>query len=437
MVPALRTLLAALLGAAFLFPALSVPRAGAAAAPTSWRVVAGEHAVRDALGQRWAADRGRARGGRLVTVARGGVGRTASPRLYRTARVGIRAWRLPLGAPGTYAVTLRLMEPGSRARAREGRDVFDIDAEGAPVARAVDVARMVGGRAAWPLVFRVVVTDGTLDLGFRALRGRAVASAVAVRRLSAATAPPAPAWGDEFDDTFDAPAHDDRWDYYVGVGHPAGWGAGELQTYTYRERNVAQDGAGHLAITARRETYTGRDGHRRAFTSGRIGTDGRFAFTYGSLTARLKMPAGKGIWPAFWLLGDDVDRVGWPAAGEIDVAEVAGSDPGRVFGSLHGPRPAGDKAYNINRSWRTPTPVDGDFHDYGVLRLPRAIQITYDGQPTTAYTPEDLGPGRPWVYDRPYRLMLNLAVGGIWDGAPDATTPFPATLLVDWVRLTT
>ena len=208
------------------------------------------------------------------------------------------------------------------------------------------------------------------------------------------------------------------------------------KTYTYRPKNVSATGNGALAITAHRESYTGTDGHMREYTSGRIGTDGRFAFTYGLLSARLKLPAGKGIWPAFWLLGDDVDAVGWPAAGEIDIAELMGSAPTRLYGSIHGPRPAPrpSKPYNINRT-TTSAPLDADFHTYSVLRFRGAIQLLLDGRPFQAYTPEDLGPGRTWVYDKPFRIMLNLAVGGIWDGSPDAMTPFPATLLADWIRL--
>lgn len=399
-------------------------------AQTRWRVVVGHDAVRDALGQRWTADT-RAQGGRLVRIAHGQIGRTASPRLYRVRRDGIRSLRLPLDRPGTYGVVLRFVAGVSGGRR------FDVTAEGAPVANDLDVASAAGGpRNGWPLAFRTVVADGALDLAFVPGEGETTLSAVEVRRLSPSTAQPTTTWADEFDGGTGTPVVDSRWDYYVGVGQPPGWGADELKTYTYRPKNVSATGNGALAITAHRESYTGTDGHMREYTSGRIGTDGRFAFTYGLLSARLKLPAGKGIWPAFWLLGDDVDAVGWPAAGEIDIAELMGSAPTRLYGSIHGPRPAPrpSKPYNINRT-TTSAPLDADFHTYSVLRFRGAIQLLLDGRPFQAYTPEDLGPGRTWVYDKPFRIMLNLAVGGIWDGSPDAMTPFPATLLADWIRL--
>jgi beta-glucanase (GH16 family) len=411
--------------------------AHAGVAPTHWRVVAAPEAVSDAMGRRWAPAGGHARGGRPVALDGGNIGRTASPRLYRVCREGVRALRLPLGRAGTYGVVLHLAEPGGRGSG-PGRRVFDVAAEHAPVASGVDVAHAAGGaRNGWPLAFRTVVTDGALDVSFRPARGEPVVCAVSVRRLSPSTAPPAVTWADEFGEMPDAPAADARWDYYVGVGRPPGWGARELQTYTYRSENVAQDGAGALAITARRERFADQDGQWRDFTSGRIGTDGRFRFTYGLLSARLQLPAGKGVWPAFWLVGDDVDQVGWPAAGEIDVAELMGSAPTRLYGSVHGPRPAPlqRKSYNINRTFTAPAPLSGGYHVYSVLRMPGAIQLLLDGRPFQAYTPEDLGPGRPWVYDKPFRIMLNLAVGGVWDGDPDATTPFPATLSADWIRL--
>jgi beta-glucanase (GH16 family) len=402
--------------------ALAAPCA-AAAAPV--RVVAGDAAVRDALGHRWT-PAGRALvGGRATGTPRGTIGRTASPRLYRTCRSGVRRLHLPVGGPGTYGVVLRFLAQEERPAA------VDVRAEGAIVARGV---RVTGRRIGWPLAFTAVVADGRLDVTLTG--GRPALCAVEARRLSTSTAPMGVAWGDDFSGPAGAPVADARWDYYVGVGQPPGWGADELETNTYRPANVALDGGGVLNLVARRERYADKDGQARDFTSGRIGTDGRFAFTYGLLAARLKLPAGKGIWPAFWLLGDDVDRVGWPATGEIDVAELMGSKPTRLYGSVHGPRRgAPTEPYNINRTTTEPASLAGAFHTYAVLRMPGAIQLLLDGRPYQAYTPADLGPGRAWVYEKPFRIMLNLAVGGVWDGPPDATTPFPAVLAADWIAL--
>lgn len=409
------------LAISLLLVSLAAPSSAAAS-----RWVLGGASARDALGERWAPlePSGAVAGGRAVAFPRGPIARTASQRLYRSCRVGVRGVEVPVTTPGTYGVVLRFL--GRSARPLP----FDVAAEGAVAAAGV---RVVGTRVGWPMAFTTVVRDGRLSLRFS---GLPTLCAVEVRRLSASTAPMAVAWSDDFLGDAGAPVADARWDYFVGVGRPPGWGAHELETYTYRPENVALDGQGLLNIVARRERYTGLDGHPRNFTSGRIGTDGRFAFTYGLLSARLKLPAGKGLWPAFWLLGDDVEQVGWPRSGEIDVAELMGSEPTRLFGSVHGPRAAApSESYNINRTTSEPVSLAAGFHTYSALRLPGTIQLLLDGRPYQAYTSADLGPGRPWVFDKPCRIMLNLAVGGIWDGAPDATTPFPATLSADWMRV--
>jgi beta-glucanase (GH16 family) len=413
----------------FLLTILLALPCGAVAAPV--RVVAADASVRDALGRVWTPAGRMVDGGRATDTPRGTIARTASPRLYRACRSGVRGVHVPIaGGPGTYGLVLRFLARSDRPRA------VHVVAEGRTVARRM----LVEGRGiGWPAAFAVVVADGRLDVSLRGAGAPAAAlCAIEVRRLSPSTAPMAMRWGDEFLGRAGAPVDDTRWDYYVGVGRPPGWGASELETYTYRPSNVALDGAGALNIVARRERLADpSDGVARDFSSGRLGTDGRFAFTYGLLAARLKVPAGKGIWPAFWLVGNDVDRVGWPAAGEIDVAEVMGSKPSTLYGSVHGPRlDAPSQPYNLNRTTTAPSSLAGDFHVYAVLRLPGAIQLLVDGRPYQAYTAADLGPGRPWVYDKRYRIMLSLAVGGVWDGAPDATTPFPATLSADWIRLT-
>jgi beta-glucanase (GH16 family) len=410
--------------------ACGIPVGSASAAtPAAWRIAASPKPITDALGHRWSADK-HARGGHLLRARQDFIDRTASPQLYRTSREGVRGYRLPLRR-GTYVVTLHMAE---NAGHRPGQRVFDVTAEGATVAGAVDLAAVAGQRKAWQLVVRVPVTDGALNLGFVARRGRPTVSAVEVRRMSATTAPPAVAWADDFDGPAGAPVADSRWEYYTGVGNPPGWGANELETYTYRPDNVALTGTGNLAIVARPERFTGVDDQTRDYTSGRIGTDGRLSYTHGLLQARIRMPAGKGLWPAFWLVGDNIDQAGWPEAGEIDIAELLGSEANRIYGSVHGPRPSG-RSYGINRSVDGPARLDAEFHTYSVLRVPGAIQLALDGRPYAAYTRVDLGLGRRWVFDHPFRLALNVAVGGIWDGSPDKTTQWPATMLVDYVRL--
>ena len=131
-------------------------------------------------------------------------------------------------------------------------------------------------------------------------------------------------WSDEFNGAAGTSPSGSNWTAEQGGN---GWGNNELQSYTNRPQNVSHDGAGNLAITARKETYTGPDGNTRGYTSARIHTKGKFSFTYGRLEARIRIPAGQGLWPAFWGLGDDVWDVGWPNCGEIDVMEALGNNP--------------------------------------------------------------------------------------------------------------
>jgi beta-glucanase (GH16 family) len=206
-----------------------------------------------------------------------------------------------------------------------------------------------------------------------------------------------------------------------------GWGNDELETYTRRRANSALDGRGHVAIVARRRA--------RGYTSARLKSAERFTFRYGTIEARIKVPAGRGLWPAFWLLGSDLPHVGWPASGELDVMEVIGSETSTLHGTIHGPAD-GNQRYALGPTTAAAEPLDRGFHVYGVLWLPDAIQFELDGRPYGSVIRADLPADRRWVFDHPYFLLLNLAVGGEWPGSPDRTTRFPATMLVDWVRLT-
>ena len=140
-------------------------------------------------------------------------------------------------------------------------------------------------------------------------------------------------WSDEFDGPDGSAPDPARWTYDLGG---SGWGNGELESYTARPANVQVSG-GDLVITALRENYTGADGLPCAYTSGRIRTQGLFSQAYGRFEARIKIPRGQGLWPAFWMLGDTIATVDWPACGEIDIMENIGAQPGTVYGSIHGP----------------------------------------------------------------------------------------------------
>jgi beta-glucanase (GH16 family) len=237
-------------------------------------------------------------------------------------------------------------------------------------------------------------------------------------------------WSDEFNGRDGSAPDPTKWKFDVGGG---GWGNKELEGYTARPENVVERG-GNLVISARKEEYTGKDGIARHYTSGRIKTEGRFAQVYGRFEARMKLPAAKGIWPAFWMLGRDIAAVNWPNAGEIDILEAIG-DPGTIYSTLHGPGYRGANA--ISKKFPLPEgeKIDTGFHIYAVEWAPEEIRFYFDDHLIAERTPKDLPAGTKWVYDHPFFLLLDVAVGGAWPGDPDETTAFPQLMLVDYVRV--
>ena len=228
---------------------------------------------------------------------------------------------------------------------------------------------------------------------------------------------------DDFDGPAGAKPNKDVWSIQTGGG---GWGNNELQEYT--EEAVALDGEGNLVITA---TVPADGG---APTSGRITTDDRWSFTFGRLSARVKLPEGQGLLPAFWLLGDNVDRVGWPAAGEVDIIETP-NDTSRSTHHLHGPTGLLDK-WSLNAGVDVPQPLADDFHVYTVEKRQGRIIIAIDDQIVMDVEEWDVPlPGR-WVFDAPTHALFSLAVGGNWPGDPDATTPVENRMIIDWMSYT-
>ncbi|KTR39004.1 hydrolase [Curtobacterium oceanosedimentum] len=229
---------------------------------------------------------------------------------------------------------------------------------------------------------------------------------------------------DEFDGAAGSAPNPGIWRFDTGAG---GWGNAELQTYTDSRRNSALDGAGNLAITARREA----DG---TYTSARLKTEGTFTAQYGRIEARTRIPRGQGIWPAFWMLGADIGQVGWPACGEIDVMENVGYEPGTVHGTVHGPGYSGTNGLSAAATLPDGAAWADAFHVFGVDWRPGSVTWTVDGVAQRTVTRADVG-SSPWVFDKPFFVLLNVAVGGTWPGSPDATTRFPQQMLVDWVRV--
>ncbi len=227
-------------------------------------------------------------------------------------------------------------------------------------------------------------------------------------------------WHDEFDD---AALDEATWTFDVG-GH--GWGNNELQVYTKRNENVRVEN-GQLIIEARREDFLDRE-----YTSARLKTQGLKAWQYGRVEARIRIPRGQGIWPAFWMLGSDILTHPWPGCGEIDIRENIGKEPATVHGTVHGPGYSGAQGvggpYELGQG-----AFADDFHVYAIEWDSAEIRWLVDDNSYLTVTPKDL-PDR-WVYDHPFFIILNVAVGGNWPGVPDDTTVFPQIMAVEYVRV--
>src|SRR5260221_5087383 len=251
----------------------------------------------------------------------------------------------------------------------------------------------------------------------------------------APAAPPASAWTLAWSDEFDGPAgalvDSTRWVAEVG-GH--GGGNHELEYSTDRSRTASRRGDGLLVIRPLREPYEGQ-GVARDFTSARLKPQGRFEQTYGRFEARLEIPRGQGLWPAFWMLGADINAAGWPRCGEIDIMENIGREPATVHGSMHGPGYSGGDSLSAGFALPGGEALADGFHVFAVEWEPAIVRFSIDGNASETRTPADLRPGQVWVFDHPFFMLLNVAVGGDWPGSPDASTVFPQTMLVDYVRV--
>jgi beta-glucanase (GH16 family) len=238
-------------------------------------------------------------------------------------------------------------------------------------------------------------------------------------------------WEDDFntDGTLDA----SKWAYNIGTGDN-GWGNNELQFY--RSENVkVQDGMLH--ITAKKENFQGA-----GYTSGRILTKGLYEQKFGRIEARIKLPFGKGYWPAFWMLGanlqegvetpDDPSTVFWPLAGEIDIMEYLGNKPTTILGSVHGPGYSGGEA--VSKSYTLMNDrFDTGFHVFGIEWGENYINYYVDNVLYNQITPADVS--GEWVFNKPFFIILNMAIGGNLPGSPNSETIFPQTMIVDYVKV--
>ncbi|WP_394814496.1 glycoside hydrolase family 16 protein [Streptomyces chisholmiae] len=284
---------------------------------------------------------------------------------------------------------------------------------------------------------RRLLAGGTaLTLGLTALlAGNAATAATASDTTSGrGPGPAAVVFVDDFDGPAGAPVDSAKWRPDPGDNASNA----ELQYYTDGTQNAQLDGAGNLVITATPENAANHQCYYGTcqYTSARLNTAHTFAAEYGRVEARIKLPQGQGIWPAFWMLGTDFADVGWPASGEIDIMELVGHEPGTVHGTVHGPGYSGAEGIGSGYTLPGGASFADDFHTFAVDWTPDRLVWSVDGQVFHELTPADLG-GDPWVFNKPFFMILNVAVGGHWPGPPDDTTSFPQRMVVDYVRVTT
>jgi beta-glucanase (GH16 family) len=244
------------------------------------------------------------------------------------------------------------------------------------------------------------------------------------------------AWADEFDDPAGTPPNPANWAYEIGDTTPDGkngWGNEELQYYTDDPANAATDGNGNLVISldesdGSQECYYGPC----EFESARLITQNKAEFAYGRIESRLQVPTGgDGLWPAFWSLGTDITYNPWPGAGEIDVMEYVSRIPNEIFGTIHGPGYNGGGSFSGIYDFGER--VDQDYHTFAVEWQPNLITWYVDGIQYHQAEPSDV-PG-PWVFEKPFFLLLNFAIGGNFGGAIDPANTYPQEYLVDYVRV--
>jgi beta-glucanase (GH16 family) len=271
-----------------------------------------------------------------------------------------------------------------------------------------------------------------LSLSLLLLSGTSCGGPIAQPPILPPTSGSTLAWSDEFSSANGSAPDATKWAYDLGGG---GWGNQELESYTSRTQN-AQIQNGNLVITALQENYTGTDGIARNYTSARLKTQNLFTQAYGRFEARIKIPKGQGIWPAFWMLGNDISQNGWPKCGEIDIMENIGREPGIVHGSLHGPSSVAHSSDSTSTVSLPPGKnYSDDFHIYAIQWEPGTVRFYVDSDNYATLTQAQWPVGGQWVFDHPFFMIMNVAVGGVWPGSPDASTQFPQQMLVDYVRV--
>ncbi len=247
-------------------------------------------------------------------------------------------------------------------------------------------------------------------------------------------------WSDEFDGAAGASIDTTKWRYDTAdgcAGGNCGWGNNEKEYYSTAPENISLNGRGQLLIVARPvpagaglRCYYGPC----RYTSAKITTRGKMEVAPGRVTARIKLAPGQGLWPAFWLLGRNISTVGWPASGELDIMENRGSAPAITSSAIHGPGYSGNTPFVHARPLQVGTFTDS-FHTFAVEWDSLTIRFFVDDTVHYVVRRGDVAHYGNWVFDQPFFVILNLAVGGNFDGDPASDAIFPATMLVDYVRV--
>lgn len=243
-------------------------------------------------------------------------------------------------------------------------------------------------------------------------------------------------WSDEFDGAAGTGVDATKWTHDIGDGCAAGicgWGNQEKEYYTDAADNIALSGSGQLAITARTASpgltcYYGAC----KYTSAKIHTRGKMNAAPGRVEARIKLPTGQGLWPAFWMLGSGFPAIGWPQCGELDIMEFKGSQPSMMSSAIHGSGYSGATPFVHVQSMSS-----AEYHVFSIIWDANNVQFFVDGAVHYTVTRSELESKGPSVLGNSYFVILNLAVGGQFDGDPASDAIFPATMLVDYVRVYT
>jgi Glycosyl hydrolases family 16/Malectin domain len=387
------------------------------------RRVAGDRAVVDARGKRWAPASRAFQGGKTVRVL-GWEPQTGSPGLYRFAKLGVRTISLRVPRPGRYAVVLYLADPVERSHRR----TFDIYSGSRRVRKGVDVFVRGRERRVLHSLLETVVRGRTLRLKLRGRSGGApVVSAISATRLGGTgMAPVRPTWQEDFNGPAGTRLNGPTWTYETG----AAFAHDEQQAYTDRAENASLDGAGNLALTARQETYT-IAGVTRQWTSGRVRLLPPLQLRRAEVTGRMRFPAARGVWATFWLYGLEPPK--WPFNGEANVVEYNGNKPNVHHTFFHyGRATSGGQDGQLTGHTSLKSGLSGRFHEYGVVTSPGAMEFRFDGRRHASATEADVPRGAQWPLNNRFNLILSLAVGGDFlDDVTPQPSELPTSLLID------